>query len=384
MMRFVLNPFFLYILSFSVSCLLYSLHWSNLFPDLSLELIVFLIGTFVCSLFLGLYLKKCRKNFYSKFNNSPSSDLRKAKLIICAYFLEFIYAKDIPLFSIFTSSESFVHFGGIPTFHVLLVTYNVFLSAVLFHRMLCQFNKVILFYFLLISIIPPLLMVNRGMFFTIFFSCLFIYLFSLKKIRVRKIVYCFLFVCMSLYLFAILGSARIQDDNNTIFASYTQPSEEFELLGISDLFLWPYMYIASPIGNLQECIDDFHIQYSLNSFFWKNICPDFISKKIYSPQKNIHAPLISPTFNVSTMYYGAYMQLGYLGMILMFFWQTTLIYVLFLSTKPKNNQYYTVTASLTCTVVVLNTFANMWVFSAISFPIIWGPVSLFIKRLKWS
>lgn len=48
------------------------------------------------------------------------------------------------------------------------------------------------------------------------------------------------------------------------------------------------------------------------------------------------------------------------------------------------NPYYTTTVSLSCSVVILNAFANMWTFSAISFPIIWGPISYFYERLDGS
>ena len=188
---------------------------------------------------------------------------------------------------------------------------------------------------------------------------------------------------LALYLFSIIGSVRINDDeDSTVFVAFTQPTDDFESLGISNMFLWPYMYIASPIGNLQNCIDIYQPTGSFSTFFWKCICPDFISKHFYKSELE-SPPLISPVFNVSTMYTDAYAQLGYLGMGILFVMQTFVLYIILLAFSAKKDPYYTTTVSLSCSVVILNAFANMWIFSAISFPIIWGPISYFLRKIRW-
>ena len=299
------------------------------------------------------------------------------------YVLEFLYAKRLPLLEILLGTEGFVHFGGIPTIHVLLVTYTVFFSTFIFHRLICNFSRKLLYNFLIIAFFPPLLMVNRGMLFTIFFACLFVYLFSLKAFKRKILIYCIISISLALYLFSIIGSVRINDDeNSTVFVAFTQPTDDFESLGISNMFLWPYMYIASPIGNLQNCIDIYQPTGSFSTFFWKCICPDFISKHFYKSELE-SPPLISPVFNVSTMYTDAYAQLGYLGMGILFVMQTFVLYTVLLAFSAKKNPYYTTTVSLSCSVVILNAFANMWTFSAISFPIIWGPISYFLRKIRW-
>ena len=381
------NPFFIYIYSFGFSLILYELGWSNLFPNLSTTLKLFFISTFIISLMLGWHIYRCRHSFFSNPLVVDIKDTRIIKCLLFFYVLEFIYARRIPLFSIFTDSDKFIHFGGIPTFHVLLVTYNVFFAVFLFHKLLCSYNKKVLLYCILISIIPPLLMVNRGMLLTIIFSCCFVFLFSLKQLIFKKIICCVFAVCVALYAFAIIGSARIQDtEDGRVFTAFTQPTDRFESLGISHFILWPYMYIASPIGNLQTCIDEYAPKESFSAFFLKCVCPDFIAEHIVALKENPtdgNLPLISPVFNTSTMYYVAYAQLGYLGMFALFIIQVFIIYVIFLSTTPRRNPFYTTTTSLASTVVVLNAFTNMWVFSAISFPIVWGFVSYYCTKLKW-
>lgn len=378
-----INPFYLYIYAFGFVLMLYSLHWSILLPDLSTSLIIFLVITFILSLIYGWHIQKCRKSFFSNPLNASMNCGIRIWLLLILYFIEFLYVKRLPLLELFLDSNTFIHFGGIPTVHVLLVTYTVFFDTFLFHKLICKFNRTLLFQFLIISLLPPLLMVNRGMLFTIFFACLFVYLFSLKSIRRKILVYCFISLSLVLYIFTAIGSARINDDeNSTVFTAYTQPTDEFKSLGISNLFLWPYMYIVSPIGNLQNCINEYQPTGSFYAFFWECICPDFISKHFYESVSK-PTPLISPVFNVSTMYIHAYAQLGYLGMGILFVFQTLFLYIILLASSIKSNPYYTATICLACSVVVLNTFANMWTFSAISFPILWGPVSYLFMKIKW-
>lgn len=331
----------------------------------------------------GLYFFFSKSLFFSYTNLVSINVNRRVVLLGILYVLEFLYAKRLPLLEILLGTEGFVHFGGIPTIHVLLVTYTVFFSTFIFHRLICNFSRKLLYNFLIIAFFPPLLMVNRGMLFTIFFACLFVYLFSLKAFKRKILIYCIISISLALYLFSIIGSVRINDDeNSTVFVAFTQPTDDFESLGISNMFLWPYMYIASPIGNLQNCIDIYQPTGSFSTFFWKCICPDFISKHFYKSELE-SPPLISPVFNVSTMYTDAYAQLGYLGMGILFVMQTFVLYTVLLAFSAKKNPYYTTTVSLSCSVVILNAFANMWTFSAISFPIIWGPISYFLRKIRW-
>lgn len=382
-MKKLITPFYLYIFAFGFVLILYSLHWSLLLPNLSAGLITFLIITFILSVVYGRHIQRCRKSFFSYPLNVSINYSRRVLFLLILYAIEFLYSERLPLLEVFSNSDAFVHFGGIPTIHVLLVTYTVFFDTFLFHRLICKFNRKLLYKFLIISLLPPLLMVNRGMLFTVFFSCLFVYLFSLKSLKRKIVVYCIVSLSLALYLFTIIGSARINDDeNSTVFTAYTQPTDEFNSLGISNMFLWPYMYIVSPIGNLQNCIDKYQPTGSFYAFFWECICPDFISKHFYE-SKSDSLPLISPVFNVATMYIHAYAQLGYLGMGILFIIQTIFLYIILLMSNSKTNPYYTATVCLACSVVVLNTFANMWTFSAISFPIIWGPVSCFFMKIKW-
>ena len=366
-LHFLKNPFYLYIIAFATVIGLYLLRWSDLFPKLSTGLLLFFILTFIFSLICGKLFSYLRKPLFSANFFNKNDPIIVFGIFFC-YALEFLYVGHVPLFTL-SPSAKFMHFGGIPTFHVFLVTFTVFYSVVLFHKLISCFSKKNLLYFFLI-LIPPLLMVNRGMFIEIFFAALIVYIFSIQRLFFKKIIYVSIIVIGVFYGFALLGNARLQSDT-TFHDKIAVPSERFKKNRIPDTFLWPYMYATSPLGNLQKAIDVAKPAYDFKAFFFLCICPDFISKRIYQHSNKLIGPRIAVSFTVSTMYYNAYLTMGYVGMVLLFTYQIILLFLIPLSLKTRN-KYYVPVMSITCVTVILNTFTNMWFFSAISFPIFWG------------
>lgn len=387
MKRFILNPFILYIGAYLFVIVLYQFKWSELFPPLGSQLMVFLIVTFFVSFILGCVFYSKKREIVSRITLSDSFFSKSITCISLGYFLEFIYAHQIPLLSVSLTDDSFIHFGGIPTFHVILVTYNVFFDIIFFQKNLqSKVDKRKWFAFAAIAVLPPIVIVNRGMLFTVAIACILMYLIMTSQRVKSLIIKCGVFAFVLLAGFALLGSLRIHDEGNRAFVSYAEPSSGFLKTNLNPLVLWPYMYIASPMANLQYCIDNAIPEYDFPRFITECICPDVISKRLVinkeiSSVKSSNC-LISPVFNVSTMYNTAYITMGYYGMLLMFFYQSFIVVVFLLISYRKKNQYYTVCFCLICSNIILGTFSNMWVFSAISFPILWSPIFNILSRCK--
>lgn len=387
-MKKLLNPYYIYILSFSFVIILNALKWSDFLIELSDSLIVFFAVTFLISFFLGQNLKRHRSNVYEPSKEFSKADTKRVHFIWVGFLLEFLYARQIPLlqFGLGISDGQFAHFGGIPTFHVIIVTYSVYYSCVYFYKLLSFYSHRRLLIFLSISLLPPLLMINRGMLFAEIISCLFIFLLSIKTFNRRYRAYTCLIILISLFSFAYLGKMKIGDDeDNRAIIAYTQPTEKFEQTRLPALILWPYIYASSPISNLELCVSTYKPIYSEKNFIAGCLFPDFISNRIFVERDAyVEPPLITPVFNVSSMYAGAYVAYGWIGMIILFFYNILILTISLLCTSRRSNENYTVLYSLVCTVMALNTFFNMWTFSAISFPIIWAYLDNIIKRIKWS
>ena len=137
------NPFYLYCMTVVIILVLYSFNWSNIYPKLSIYTYIFLISTVLISFFVGRIIDKkigdkSIKNTYGKIN------LKLATIAIClGFIIEFIYAGCIPLVEILIikSDFNYLTYTGIPTVHVLLVTFNSFIAIYAFNNYLIDKNK---------------------------------------------------------------------------------------------------------------------------------------------------------------------------------------------------------------------------------------------------
>ncbi len=382
MTKFLVNPFFVYTISFTIVLMVYSLGWSGLYPPLSLTLIFFLICTFVISSLVGIIVQLSKRIEYTSV---PWSDKAKTILyLLCiGYFFEFLYNGGIPLVMILRGETyNYVAFG-IPTFHVLLVTLNSFASIYIFHQLISNFSKSRLFYFAL-SIAPSILIVNRAMLLMILASCLFIYILSLRKLRPKNITFLAVIILTVLYLFGIMGNLR-QTGGRTTTSEYildtSKASNALKKSVVPNEYIWAYLYISSPIANLQNAINKASdVKQSWGSFFNYVLLPDFISKRTGSILE-IHdsdVPRIVDWLTVSTFYAKSYFFLGWLGMILifLFFVITSFLYVFLLNKKSK---YYVTGLSILSTVALYNTFDNMHAFTGLIFQLVYPLIFGYVK-----
>src|SRR3569833_3168397 len=98
------NPFFFYIIGFSIALIIYLLDWSYLFPPLSFSYVTFLIVTFIISGAIGFYIHKKGLLKYRQFSNKLNINWLVAAITV-GYALNFLYARQIPLFSIANNQD---------------------------------------------------------------------------------------------------------------------------------------------------------------------------------------------------------------------------------------------------------------------------------------
>ncbi|MBS1504285.1 MAG: hypothetical protein JST32_19610, partial [Bacteroidetes bacterium] len=150
------NPFFTYIIGFTIALIIYQLDWSYLFPSLTLSLVSFLILTFVISGFIGLYVH--RKGILKNYEYVNKLNVNWIVLAITiSYILNFIYAKQIPLFSIANNADIDYREFGIPTFYVILATFTSFFTVYLFKCYIVEKKRKYLFLCLYLFIFPILI-----------------------------------------------------------------------------------------------------------------------------------------------------------------------------------------------------------------------------------
>lgn len=305
-------------------------------------------------------------------------------LIWVGYFVEFLYFGNLPLLAIFTKVPMDYTKFGIPTFHVFLVTFNSFYAVYLFQLLLSkvkEWKKVLMFYIL--NLIPSMLIMNRGMLIMIIVSCLFVFLIkNQKKITLRIILGITVIMLIGMYLFGVAGNVRVNNmyktntsllDNN-LFLQIGGATKEFRDSPIPKEFFWSYIYIASPLANLEKTIDDYKLKEDVSAsdsftFTVTQLLPDFIGKRIVALY-DITVPQvvqITPELNVATAFALPYVLLGWVGISVftLFIFGFAFLYIFLL--KRMNSEFFVVGVAILNTIFVFNTFSNMFSFTGLSF-----------------
>src|SRR3954466_6753372 len=96
--KLIANPYIVYSISFLVTMIIYTLHWSDLYPHLSAALFLFLIGTSFVSAIIGVLLQTTNYLSYEKVTYSPYILWFFSILILLSYLTECAYMGVIPLF----------------------------------------------------------------------------------------------------------------------------------------------------------------------------------------------------------------------------------------------------------------------------------------------
>jgi len=301
-------------------------------------------------------------------------------LLYIFFCLEFIINNGVPLlmYDILDLNYDYTQFG-IKTLHPLILTFTSFYTVLLFHRYISTKSRKLLIQVILLSLYPILIM-NRGAFFLNLTSMLMVYLLSLKHIDLRKTLFLFILILIAFYLFGAFGDFRTGGVN--ILLSSFEPSDAFISSNIPNEFLWPYLYITSPLGNLQETIN-YGISQSgdVFSYILNAIVPDFISKNLDFQPAVISR--IAPFLTVGGIYSSSYVVMGYIGMVFTFV-SLVIFILLYLFFLPRNTPYTTSAVAILGTLIVFNTFDNMIVFSGLSFQLIYPFIMGFAHKINFS
>jgi hypothetical protein len=180
------------------------------------------------------------------------------------------------------------------------------------------------------------------------------------------------------YLFGVLGNYRNANDmevGREYIKQIGQATPRFTDSFVPTEFLWPYLYVTSPLSNVQNTMDKLgEIEPDVMDFLnymIGGLAPQVISKRLGFMEK--HGVLIEPHLNVGSIYYGSYAGLGWLGMWLSFLF---MFYFVFVNNRlvPKGSIYYVTMLALVDTVIIFNMFDNMFKFSglvpALCYPIL--------------
>ena len=379
------NPYLLYTVSFLLSFLLYLLGWSDLYPEITIHTILFFTITFLISTYLSFTIKNSPLLQYTKIANN-SIIYRLTTISCAAWVADIIYAQSVPILNIlFGLKYSYNEFVGIPTIHVIISSFQTFFCVYLFHLFLSVKKNNILFLCLL-NLVPFVIIFSRSALMIITIACLIIYVTSksnqLLSETVKRFIFKILpFVLIVLIVFGSLGNLRsgsqLDDSDNAdeLIFLVAEANSKFYSSGVPKILFWSYVYISSPLANLQRNIDMSNNSYlnskNITSFFINELLPDFISKRIGESFGILPTSpyLISPNLTVGTVYAGSAYYLSWVGLIIM----SVFIMVLpklYLNLLIRNNGLYIEGIAILCSIYSLLIFDNMFKTSGVSMTLI--------------
>lgn len=388
----MINPYFCYTFAFLVVLLAYPLGWSELYPPLSWGLVLFLSITIALHLFTGKrFLKRCGNPFRKLETDHTGTPAIWMTIFLCLlWFAEFVYEGGVPLVKILWAHPYNYRLFGIPTLHVFIVTFSSFYTIYLFHLYLSSRQRLHLALFLL-NLSAAVLIYSRAMFFFNVSACLFMYLIQVRRIP-RVVPYVAIVALMIvLYLFGVMGTLRVSREagtpyDNAHFLDIGKAETSFVESPIPEEYFWTYIYLTSPLANLQNNIDKYPVQpitlRRVGEMINNEILMDFISKRVNSRlQVDREKEYTIPgPFNVSTVYSRCYSYLGWTGMVIMAA-VVLLVPVVYAKLVPIDSPFFLTGFVTLCTMFLFLGYDNTVRLTGLSFQVVYPIVLHF--TCKW-
>lgn len=353
---FIVNPFYMYCVAFSFAVFVYVWGWSKIFPALSASLILFLAGTLILFYFTGYLIgkRKLLRFHICGFNTNLNDIIFWLIVLLC--FINILYMGYLPVMD---RSRNYREFG-MPVIDPVFNSLSIFFSVFYFQSYLDSKKKRFLLYESLILILQFLLF-RRSTIVWIITSSFFLFL--LKKQKIHLLILIAVIICIPLfsYCFGLYGNTRSRL-TKSIVLNDLGASDAFKNSGIDHNHYMTYLYLSSPLANLQENINKSRGSFNngdLKKFLFYCLVPESISHRLEKPL-HLTGPvcnLITPELIVGTCYMVSFYTLGWPGMIIMFIFLFFFI-LLCLTIIRKWDTFALVTLSLLCTTVSLLIFSN--------------------------
>jgi hypothetical protein len=384
----MINPYFCYALGFAFSLAIYNLNWSEAYPQLSLTLSVFLLITIGVHILLGIrWVKEPKEKTLPTPVNAPFKPIAVTTILLLLWAFNFIHEGGIPLVNIILKIPFDYKIFGTPALHVFVVTFSSFYGVYLLEHYLTSRKKSLLWLYL-VNFIPAFLLFSRAMILFNLSTALFLYLLHLKQIHYRYFLWLIPTGIIVFYVFGVIGTIRVsfeskQNYDQNLFLETGSATTSFRNSNIPKEFLWPYIYVSSPVANLQTNINSYPVkpitigrvlEFINNEWFVESL-----SKRLNQLAGVQREPehTIRQQFNVSTVYSRSYSYLGWWGILAT---GTMLLLFPLFYLKMIPYDYRTLATAMLCTIYLFLCYDNTIRLMALGFQLFFPVLFPFVER----
>lgn len=352
---FVVNPFYLYCLAFSMAIFVYLWGWSDIFPKLSVSLLLFFAFSFILFIIAGYkFGQRNLERLYPQRFPIFLNDIMFGMIVFLGL-LNVILMGYLPILD---RTHNYREFGA-PVIDPVFNTLSIFFSVFFLQSFLNNKRKRLLVYVFIILVIQILLF-RRSTIVWIFTSCTFLLLSYYRRISLLFILAFIICIPLFSYSFGLYGNTR-SNLTKSIVLDDLGASDAFKKTGISYNHYITYLYISSPLANLQKNIDE--QMEILNSGDFKgllffSLIPESFTMRLKNAFKLIppNCSLITPELIVGTFFMVSFYTMGWPGMVIMLLFLFAFIMLcLFLS-----DRWNTFQVTLFC---ILSTAVSLLIFS---------------------
>ncbi len=385
-MKMYWNPFKTYVISSCFVFLAYSLHFSDLYPPLSVDLLFFLSAAVLLSICLSWYFSSINGCF-NKQQPRVRRDFTIFFILMTGFICEIAYDGGVPLYWIISGQLFDYRTLGIPTFHVFLVGFNYFFAVYWWDVFLLSRQRSYL-YMSILSVAWAIVFVSRGAFLISMIAFLFAYG---NRIGLRRQLLLLGFLgFLILSAFGYLGDLRTSSMGSVeenIILRIGGANKNFFDSGLSNNAFWAYLYTSSPLGNFQMTLNNYRGAPSPFSGFVLDFLPDFLSKHMVTQtdMENLIPILTTPELTVSTAFARPYVTMGWMGPVALYIYYAVFCAMVML--LSRKSRYFPALLAILATQGSLMFFDNMLVFSGIIGPLFVGMALVFFERIninmKW-
>lgn len=325
------NPLILYSTVWIASLFLYSLKFTVNIKDLYNETLILILGSiFNFALIYSIFIifrtitrGKISLIFSPSVINGDSHLFSRFKLInkvligFWAFFtfIEIVQFGGVPLFSVLILKNYTLDYTkfGIPTLHGLLNA-CYYTIVVCFYLMYTGSKKIKYIFYLLALLLWPILLMSRALLLCVLIEVLCVYLLH-NVIRFKKILFLVFLVLVFIITFGYIGDSRVSEESKLATSSFVSPDYENISDNIPSGFIWVYLYITTPINNINSNIQNLNPKYNFK-YTLVGLIPSFIRDKIYKGDNKYSLELESEAFNVSSFFANYLNDFGIFGSLL--------------------------------------------------------------------
>jgi len=373
------SPLVAFCIWIAVGLLLYQLHWSVLYRELRWDTVLLLGAGFAVFLFWA-----CTSAAGQRGGSRPTH-LQPIVLITVYFFAAFADNGGVPFVQVLRGQPYDVYGFGIPGLHVLMLAFSGYYGVRLFREFLANPSPrafvAYLWVFLLLGSVA-----NRSALSFLLFATLILYLRN-RKLPPWRIAMLIGVTTVFLLVFGQFGNARLSNQirdatgrsgASDAVVSISGASPEFRETGLSPAWLWSYIYMSSPIANLNQAFayedDGFcGLNCDASGLVVHEMIPDVAGARLGRAfglaefDKSVF--LIAPDITASTTFgsavgyagqLGAYAMLAFLAML------SLLTLRRFDGTDVREEAI-----ALLATLLFFSFFENMVAYSPLSLQLVW-------------